>query len=266
MNDEFLAEYLAQPGLQARFGNYDNYRNYRMQGEMASGVQTVDQDQTLKSTAKSIVQNKVADNVTKKTGLAKIAQFGMLPMAANILGAVLPADPYINAARGYFDQTYGTSTDSMGRIGEGDIMQGYGPISGGFLNMITGGKYGDPTTVGLDKAYTKRMNTIKEIGIPRLQKQGKDISNLLNRYNILAARQINDRVNLDLIKKDIEAGGSGNIKDIKKRISPKVNYTTKDDNRQNYQGGGGKPGPGDMDKGVGGQSMGPGGPGGPRRS
>jgi hypothetical protein len=36
-------------------------------------------------------------------------------------------------------------------------MQGYNPVSGGFLNMITGGKYGEPMQVGLADAARKEL-------------------------------------------------------------------------------------------------------------
>ena len=40
------------------------------------------------------------------------------------------------------------------------IMAGYNPVSGGLLNMLTGGEKGEPTTYGLDKAYDKRRETV----------------------------------------------------------------------------------------------------------
>jgi hypothetical protein len=39
-------------------------------------------------------------------------------------------------------------------------MAGYNPVSGGLLNMLTGGAYGEPTTYGLDKSYDKRRETV----------------------------------------------------------------------------------------------------------
>ena len=51
--------------------------------------------------------------------------------------------------------------DSVGRIKSG-LMAGYNPVSGGFLNTITGGRYGSPTTYGLQRAYQKRIDTIKK--------------------------------------------------------------------------------------------------------
>ena len=41
-------------------------------------------------------------------------------------------------------------------------MAGYAPVSGGFLNTMTGGRYGSPTTYGLQRAYQKRIDTIKK--------------------------------------------------------------------------------------------------------
>jgi hypothetical protein len=62
----------------------------------------------------------------------------------------------------------GIKLDNIGRIvtdnyntPEG-IMAGYNPVSGGLLNMLTGGKYGEPTTYGLDKSYDQRRETIAD--------------------------------------------------------------------------------------------------------
>ena len=42
------------------------------------------------------------------------------------------------------------------------IMDGYTPVSGGLLNMLTGGEKGKPATYGLDKAYDKRRETVSK--------------------------------------------------------------------------------------------------------
>ena len=42
------------------------------------------------------------------------------------------------------------------------IMAGYNPVSGGALNFLTGGKYGDEPTYGLDKSYDKRRETVSK--------------------------------------------------------------------------------------------------------
>jgi len=60
----------------------------------------------------------------------------------------------------------GFMLDNTGRIVSNNyntpegIMAGYNPVSGGALNFLTGGKYGDEPTYGLDKAYDKRRETV----------------------------------------------------------------------------------------------------------
>ena len=62
----------------------------------------------------------------------------------------------------------GFMLDNTGRIVANDyntpegIMAGYNPVSGGLLNMLTGGEKGEPTTYGLDKAYDKRRETVSK--------------------------------------------------------------------------------------------------------
>ena len=48
---------------------------------------------------------------------------------------------------------------SAGTISSG-LMKGYNPVSGGFLNTITGGRYGDETQYGMQEAYQDRIDTI----------------------------------------------------------------------------------------------------------
>jgi len=42
------------------------------------------------------------------------------------------------------------------------IMAGYNPVSGGLLNLVTGGKMGEETNYGLDKSYDKRRETVSK--------------------------------------------------------------------------------------------------------
>jgi len=62
----------------------------------------------------------------------------------------------------------GIKLDNIGRIvtdnyntPEG-IMAGYNPVSGGLLNMLTGGAYGEPTTYGLEKSVAERQSNIRD--------------------------------------------------------------------------------------------------------
>jgi hypothetical protein len=61
----------------------------------------------------------------------------------------------------------GITLDSLGRIVTNNynspqgIMAGYNPVSGGLLNMLTGGKYGEPTQYGLENAVAKRQENMR---------------------------------------------------------------------------------------------------------
>ena len=73
------------------------------------------------------------------------------------LKAVLPEqDPRV----GIIDDLY--TRDDIGRVAPGELMAGYNPVSGGFLNTITGGRLGTPTQYGLQDAYQERIDTIEE--------------------------------------------------------------------------------------------------------
>jgi len=62
----------------------------------------------------------------------------------------------------------GFMLDNTGRIVSNNyntpegIMAGYNPVSGGLLNMLTGGEKGEPATYGLDKSYDKRRETVSK--------------------------------------------------------------------------------------------------------
>ena len=71
------------------------------------------------------------------------------------IGSALPSDPRANALREFYD------VNTAGTIQSG-IMKGYNPISGGFLNTITGGAVGKETNYGLQDAIQDRINTIEE--------------------------------------------------------------------------------------------------------
>ena len=73
------------------------------------------------------------------------------------LKATLPEqDPRV----GIIDDLY--TRDDIGRVAPGELMAGYNPVYGGFLNMITGGRLGTPTQYGLQDAYQERIDTIEE--------------------------------------------------------------------------------------------------------
>jgi hypothetical protein len=97
--------------------------------------------------------------------LSKIpTPFGFIKKGLDALADKLP----VNKAAIFQNELLGQGIklDSLGRIVTDNyntpqgIMAGYNTVSGGGLNMLTGGAYGEPTTYGLDKSYDKRRETV----------------------------------------------------------------------------------------------------------
>ena len=102
----------------------------------------------------------------KKTGILETLKtkgsdlLSRLP-SVRLLTAVLPKqDPRGTALRNFYGDNFDLT--SSGSVASG-IMKGYNPVSGGFLNLVTGGKYGDETQYGLTPAIDKRMDNIKNM-------------------------------------------------------------------------------------------------------
>ena len=94
-------------------------------------------------------------NVPQVLASLAIPGFGLATNVLGAIGSALPSDPRANALREFYD------VDTAGTIQSG-IMKGYNPISGGFLNTITGGAVGKETNYGLQDAIQDRINTIEE--------------------------------------------------------------------------------------------------------
>jgi hypothetical protein len=97
--------------------------------------------------------------------LSKIPTFGGIKKGLDALADKLPVNRTAIFQNELLGQ--GIKLDNIGRIvtdnyrtPEG-IMAGYNPVSGGLLNMLTGGAYGEPTTYGLEKSVEKRQENIR---------------------------------------------------------------------------------------------------------
>lgn len=181
--------------LVGRFGSYENYLNFLNQG-----IQPM-----YPNNSKDIIKNKITQK-DQKFGLKDLLQY--LPMGEKSLSgaltrAILPKrDPVVDQTKEYFAGLYGL--DDIGRIsGKGfqdDLMSGYAPVSGGLLYNLSGGKFGDPVNLGLEDAYQKRIDTITNVGIPRLLRAGKDPNELIERRKILEQRMAKDNAAMQSIK------------------------------------------------------------------
>ena len=108
-------------------------------------------------------QNVLPPGQTPKIGFGqKIKDFitsgGITGNLLRGVGSLFQQDPRATAIKNY----YGLNNLSNAGTLQSGLMAGYNPVSGGFLNMITGGRLGDPTTFGLQRAYQKRIDTIKK--------------------------------------------------------------------------------------------------------
>ena len=148
---------------------------------------------SIANASKEFIKNKIMGKITKNMSIP------FTPPSLTMLQAALPKeDPVVSQTRDYYSGLYGL--DDIGRIQQGELMAGYSPISGGGLYTLTGGKFGEPPTLGLDKAYQKRIDTIKNVGLPRLIKAGKDTTNLQNRLDALIAAQAEENNTIQQLK------------------------------------------------------------------
>jgi len=99
----------------------------------------------------------------QKTGiLEKLKNFDIskMPSIAFLNSILSKQDPRTTALRNFYGDNFGLT--SSGSVASG-IMKNYNPVSGGLLNMISGGKFGDETQYGLGEAIDERMDNIKDM-------------------------------------------------------------------------------------------------------
>ena len=126
-----------------------------------------------------------AVNKNKESGIMKLIKF-LIPGSG--LGNFLPTqDPRATGIRNFYSPEGLTST---GSIASG-IMKGYNPVSGGFLNMITGGKFGKPTNYGLAGAMQRRIENIVGRKAPQTDASRAKLAELRN----LQQLEMQDRSN-----------------------------------------------------------------------
>jgi hypothetical protein len=107
----------------------------------------------------------------QKTGIEQLMSkiptpLGFVKKGLDALGDKLPVNRTAIFQNELLGQ--GIKLDNIGRIvtdnyrtPEG-IMAGYNPVSGGLLNMLTGGAYGEPTQYGLEKSVAEKQENIRD--------------------------------------------------------------------------------------------------------
>ena len=90
-----------------------------------------------------------------------------------LLDRIQPFDSRIRPIQNFYGSRFGL--DNIGRIASGP-MKGYNPVSGGLLYGVSGGRFGQPTNIGLQRALEKRIATRKsDKTLARLRKNKADI-------------------------------------------------------------------------------------------
>jgi hypothetical protein len=140
----------------------DRYRQDMYKGQLPDSFSNnITQDTT------ALVPQNLKSNITNQNNNKNFSiknaitdyfqQGGILGMATNFLGNFVPdMDPRQAALRNYYGY------DNIGRVPSGQLMAGYNPVSGGGLYTLSGGRYGDEPTYGLQNAYQKRIDTINK--------------------------------------------------------------------------------------------------------
>ena len=101
------------------------------------------------------------ENRSLSQGLEALLQY--LPLGEKspvtyLLNEFLPKEsPEVKGMKRFYRDQYGL-TDT-GQVASG-IMARYNPVYGGALNMLTGGRFGEPTQFGLARAMQKRIENI----------------------------------------------------------------------------------------------------------
>ena len=121
-------------------------------------------------------------NKNNQNGIMQLIK-SLIP--GSMLARMAPQDPRATGIRNFYSPEGLTSTGSVAS----GIMQGYNPVSGGFLNMITGGKFGEPTQYGLSGAMQRRIENIIGRRAPQTNSSRSKISKLRN----LQRQEMQDR-------------------------------------------------------------------------
>ena len=164
-------EYNLQDPTVMKISNFDEMFGPRTFTDSLGNVRTVPGEErfTLPKEKTGILQN-IKDGGNKFLDFIKGGG-----ITGNLIGGLLPEQsPEAIFMRDYYGGEDGSNIKD-GTIQSG-LMAGYNPVSGGFLNTISGGRFGQPTTYGLQNAYDRRIATVRKT-YRRKKKRSRSIKN-----------------------------------------------------------------------------------------
>jgi hypothetical protein len=166
--------------------------------------------------------DKARSGIGKGFNLGKSAIGGIASLIAGVpgIGALLGMLPERDYRQNTIDNFY-SDPSTRGLMSQIPGMDQYNTVSGGLLNMLTGGEYGEPTKYGLSGAIDKRMATIqKTLGKKKsavLEQRLKDLQELKTREaKALADAQAKQAANLEsqrIGRRPSAPSGDGGTKD-----------------------------------------------------
>ena len=123
-----------------------------------------------------------------------------ITLISEVLGKFLPdQDPRVTSLDDFYSTGEGAKYMDPSSPNYIPGMENYNTVSGGGLNMITGGKYGDETTYGLQEAYQKRLETInKTLGKMTLEEYQN--TDLVQRKKDIEEAMAKEKAMLDQLK------------------------------------------------------------------
>jgi len=116
-----------------------------------------------------------AVNKNQESGIMKLIKF-LIP-GSNLANFLPKQSPESIGMKNFYGSQYGLTP--TGQVASG-IMKGYNPVSGGFLNFITGGRFGKPTSYGLADAMQRRIENIIGRKAPQTDASRAKIAELRN--------------------------------------------------------------------------------------
>ena len=131
-------------------------------------------------------KSNISSGIGKGFDLGKAAISGIASLITGLpgLGILTNLLPERDYRQGVLEDFY-SDPNTRGLMSQIPGMDQYNVVSGGLLNMLTGGKMGDETTYGLSGAIDKRMETIKKTLKKKksavLQQRLKDLQALKDR-------------------------------------------------------------------------------------
>ena len=205
-NKSIVDQIIAKNQMKANQFDPTNFRsifptNVEPMPQEPTGITSTDQAQTFGTSVdnfQGFTDKEDFSEGPEKNFLQKLAQFipfaGEKSLSRAILNMLPQMSPEAKNMRNFYGSRYGL-TDT-GQVASG-IMKGYNPVYGGFLNTITGGRFGQPTQYGLADAARRRINRIANRKIAQTDASRakiKELQEFADRDTISRARQANKSV------------------------------------------------------------------------